>query len=106
VFHRSMAALAAMIAALTMAASTPHTAAAAASAQLTVDLSTNTGTVLGGASGALYGLSADGVPGSDAFDALHVKTVAVAPPGAAQHPTGHADAVDSEFFGGPACPGK
>jgi hypothetical protein len=104
-FHRTMAALVAMIAAASMAALLPRTASAVERAgaaggvgNLTVNLTSGTGAVLGGADGALYGLSENGVPGADAFNALHIKTIDVAPPGAQQHPTGHADQVDSEFF--------
>ena len=50
-----------------------------------------------GASGALYGLSENGVPGADLIDPLHVRTIAQGPANAAQHPTGHADQVAPEF---------
>ena len=65
--------------------------------QVTVNLADSTGPVSGDADGALYGLAENGVPGYDAFGPLHIKTIAVAPPGALQHPTGHADFVQPEF---------
>jgi hypothetical protein len=67
--------------------------------QLTVDLASETGPVLGGASGALYGLSEDGVPGADLLAPLHVRTIAQKPPGGLQHPTGDTDKVAPGFFG-------
>jgi len=66
--------------------------------QLTVHLASETGPVFGGASGALYGLSEDGVPGSDLLAPLHVRTIAQKPPGGLQHPTGDADKVAPGFF--------
>src|SRR6202023_1339140 len=68
-------------------------------ATITVNLADSTGPVLHGASGALYGLSENGVPGADLIDPLHVRTIAQGPPNAAQPPTGHADQVAPEFFG-------
>jgi hypothetical protein len=67
--------------------------------QLTVDLASETGPVFGGASGALYGLSEDGVPGADLLAPLHVRTIAQKPPGGLQHPTGDTDKVAPGFFG-------
>jgi len=61
--------------------------------QITVNLADGTGPVFHGASGALYGLSEDGVPGADLFSPLHVTTIAAKPPGGLQHPTGDADKV-------------
>jgi hypothetical protein len=78
------------------ASASPATAAAQ---QITVNLSHSTGAILHGASGALYGLSEDGVPGADLIDPLHPITIAQGPANAAQHPSGHADQVASEFFG-------
>jgi hypothetical protein len=66
--------------------------------QLTVHLGRETGPVFGGASGALYGLSEDGVPGTDLLAPLHVRTIAQKPPGGLQHPTGDADKVAPGFF--------
>jgi hypothetical protein len=66
--------------------------------QLTVHLASETGPVLGGASGALYGLSEDGVPGADLLAPLRVRTIAQKPPGGLQHPTGDADKVAAGFF--------
>jgi hypothetical protein len=66
--------------------------------QLTVDLARETGPVFHGASGALYGLSEDGVPGADLLAPLHVRTIAQKPPGGLQHPTGDAAKVAPEFI--------
>ena len=81
----------------------PAPAAVAAGAppgqQLTVDLANSTGPVFHGADGALYGLSENGVPGADLLGPLHIRAIDAAPPGAQQHPTGHADQVAPEFFG-------
>jgi hypothetical protein len=66
--------------------------------QLTVHLASQTGPVFGGASGALYGLSEDGVPGADLLAPLHIRTIAQKPPGGLQHPTGDADKVAPGFF--------
>jgi hypothetical protein len=87
-----------MALAAAMAALIPHPAAAASGGTLTVNLASGTGPVLGGASGALYGLSEDGVPGSDLLSPLHIKTIAAGPAGGAQHPSGHTDQVAPEFF--------
>lgn len=97
-FHRTMAAVSAMLAATGLAALIPHPAAAAAGGTLTVNLASDTGAVLGGASGALYGLAEDGVPGSDLLSPLHIKTIATGPAPDSQHPTGHSDQVAPEFF--------
>ena len=97
-FHRTMAAVSAMAVAAAMAALIQHPAAAASGGTLTVSLASGAGPVLGGASGALYGLSEDGVPGSDLLSPLHIKTIAAGPAGGAQHPSGHADQIASEFF--------
>jgi hypothetical protein len=59
----------------------------------------DTGPVFRGASGALYGLSDDGVPGADLLEALHIRTISQKPPGGLQHPTGDADRVAPGFFG-------
>jgi hypothetical protein len=63
-----------------------------------VNLASDTGPVLGGANGALYGLSQNGVPGSDLLSPLHIKTIAQGPANGAQHPGGHTDQVAPEFF--------
>jgi hypothetical protein len=97
-FHRTVAAASALALAAAMAALIPHPAAAASGGTLTVSLASDTGPVLGGASGALYGLSEDGVPGSDLLSPLHIKTIAAGPAGGAQHPSGHTDQVAPEFF--------
>ena len=97
-FHRTLAAASAMVVAAALAALIPHPAAAASGGTLTVSLAAGTGPVLGGASGALYGLSEDGVPGSDLLSPLHIKTIAAGPADGAQHPSGHTDQVAPEFF--------
>ena len=76
----------------------PPAAPASAATTITVNLASSTGPVFHGASGALYGLSENGVPGADLIDPLHVRTIAQGPANAAQHPTGHADQVAPEFF--------
>ena len=97
--HRTMAAVSALIAAAGLAVLIPRPATAAASGgTLTVNLASDTGTVLGGASGALYGLSEDGVPGSDLLSPLNIKTLAAGPANGAQHPNGHTDEVAPEFY--------
>lgn len=77
----------------------PPAAPASAATTITVNLANSTGPVFHGASGALYGLSENGVPGADLIDPLHIRTIAQGPANAAQHPTGHADQVAPEFFG-------
>ena len=76
----------------------PPAAPASAAATITVNLAGSTGPVFHGASGALYGLSENGVPGADLIDPLHIRTIAQGPANAAQHPTGHADQVAPEFI--------
>ena len=66
--------------------------------QLTVNLAAETGPVFHGASGALYGLSEDGVPGADLLAPLHVRTIGQKPPGGLQHPTGDAEKVAPGFI--------
>ena len=79
-FYQTVAAASAMAVAAAMAALVSHPAAAAASGgTLTVNLASSTGPVLGGASGALYGLSENGVPGSDLLSPLHIETIAAGP---------------------------
>jgi hypothetical protein len=99
-FHRTLAAVSAMLAAAGLAAFVPRAAASAApdTGTLTVNLSSSTGKVLGGANGALYGLSEDGVPGSDLLSPLHIKTIATGPNPDYQHPSGHSNDVAPEFF--------
>jgi hypothetical protein len=67
--------------------------------QITVWLASETGPVFHGATGALYGLSEDGVPGADLLAPLHARTISQKPPGGLQHPTGDADKVAPGFFG-------
>ena len=66
--------------------------------QLTVDLDCATGPVFHGATGALYGLSDDGVPGADLLAPLRLRTISQKPPGGRQHPNGDADQVAPGFF--------
>jgi hypothetical protein len=106
IVHKASAAVTAIVLASVTAVAAPLTFApasatptAAAAARITVNLADQTGAVFHGASGALYGLSEDGVPGADLFDPLHVRTIAQKPPGGQQHPTGDADKVAPEFFG-------
>ena len=96
--RRWMAAASAMIAAAGLAALVPVEATAASGGTLTVNLASDTGAVLGGASGALYGLAENGVPGADLLSPLHIKTIATGPAPDSQHPTGHSDQVAPEFF--------
>jgi len=67
--------------------------------QITVSLDSDTGPVFHGASGALYGLGDDGVPGADLLAPLHLRTISQKPPGGLQHPGGDADRVGPGFFG-------
>lgn len=67
--------------------------------QITVSLDSDTGPVFHGASGALYGLSEDGVPGADLLAPLRIRTISQKPPGGLQHPGGDADRVAPGFFG-------
>jgi hypothetical protein len=78
---------------------TTASGAAADSQQITVNLAEDGGPVFHGASGALYGLSENGVPGADLLGPLHVRAIAAKPPGGLQHPTGDADKIAPEFFG-------
>jgi len=98
--RRKLAALAAVLTAVALSASPPLARAAttASGGTLTVNLASDTGSVLGGASGALYGLSEDGVPGSDLLSPLNIKTIATGPSPDSQHPSGHSDEVAPEFF--------
>ena len=66
--------------------------------QITVGMDSDTGPVFHGASGALYGLSEDGVPGADLLAPLRIKTIAQKPPGGLQHPGGDADRAAPGFF--------
>lgn len=59
-------------------------------ARLTADFTAPTGPVLHGATGSLYGVSEDGVPGDELLDAIDLTSLAVKPDGGAQHPNGDA----------------
>jgi hypothetical protein len=67
--------------------------------QISVSLDDDTGPVFHGASGALYGLSDDGVPSADLLAPLHLRTISQKPPGGLQHPGGDVDTVAPGFFG-------
>jgi hypothetical protein len=54
--------------------------------EVRIDLGTNTGAVLGGASGLLYGLYGDGMPSDNLVDGMNVRTVATKAQDGAQHP--------------------
>jgi len=62
-------------------------------ARLVADFADPTGPVLHGATGSLYGIAEDGVPGDELLDALDITTVGVKPDGGAQHPGGDASAA-------------
>jgi hypothetical protein len=97
-----MAAVAAIItggALLTCIATTTTAHATTTNQQITVNLANGTGPVFHGASGALYGISENGVPGADLMAPLHIKAIDAKPPGGLQHPTGDADKIAPEFFG-------
>lgn len=72
-------------------------AGAAPAQTINVDLADQTGPVMHGATGALYGLSEDNVPGQDLLSPLNITTLAQGPPAGLQHPTGHSDDVAPEF---------
>lgn len=92
---RTLASAALIAPAALVAATAP--AAHAATQQIAVNLGSSTGPVYHGASGALYGLAQDGVPGLPLLAPLHVRTIAQKPPNGAQHPGGDADKVAGEF---------
>ena len=100
-FRRTTRAGARALTALALAAPAAFAAGAgpahAATQQITVNLGSDTGPVYHGASGALYGLAQNGVPGLPLLAPLHVRTIAQKPPGGAQHPGGDADKVAGEF---------
>ncbi|MEJ3747685.1 CBM35 domain-containing protein [Actinomycetes bacterium KLBMP 9797] len=66
--------------------------------RLEVDLARRTGAVFHGASGALYGLSDDGVPSDNTLAPLRVRTINQKAPGGLQHPNGDALVVAEPFF--------
>jgi len=69
----------------------------AASPQLVVDLSTNTGALRYGATGFLYGLGNDGIPNDTMLAALKPQVAAQKAPDGLQHPNGDALQVAPEF---------
>ncbi|MFI9170322.1 cellulosome protein [Streptomyces lincolnensis] len=66
------------------------TADASVPEQLTVDLGTGTGPFHGGASGTLYGLYGDGVPGRALVEGMYLRTVTTKAQDGVQHPGGDA----------------
>ncbi|MGW2378583.1 cellulosome protein [Streptomyces sp. NPDC001658] len=66
------------------------TADASVPEKLTVDLGTGTGPFHGGASGTLYGLYGDGVPGRTLVEGMYVRTVTTKAQDGVQHPGGDA----------------
>ncbi|NUQ90483.1 MAG: hypothetical protein HOQ43_18725, partial [Glycomyces artemisiae] len=62
----------------------------APAAVLAADFASPTGPVLHGATGSLYGVAEDGVPGDELLDALDLTTLAAGPDGGARHPGGDA----------------
>lgn len=62
-------------------------------AVLVADFAAPTGPVLHGATGSLYGVAEDGVPGDELLDALDLTTLAAGPDGGAQHPGGDASSA-------------
>ncbi|MFD0785194.1 CBM35 domain-containing protein, partial [Micromonospora azadirachtae] len=69
-----------------------------AAQQVVVDLAERTGAFRGAASGALYGLSDEGVPSDNTLEPLRLTTVNQKPPAGAQHPNGDALVVADPFF--------
>ncbi|MEV5846161.1 RICIN domain-containing protein [Streptomyces sp. NPDC051985] len=70
----------------------------AANAQLSVDLSQDTGDIMHGASGFLYGLGNPGVPTDNVLQPLHPQQAAQKPEGGLQHPSGDALDVAPDYF--------
>ncbi|MBO9600598.1 MAG: hypothetical protein J7559_22590, partial [Cohnella sp.] len=70
----------------------------AANPVLTVDLASNTGNVLYGATGFLYGLGNDGVPSDNMLAPLKIQYASQKPPGGLQHPNGDTLEVKDAFF--------
>jgi hypothetical protein len=73
-------------------------AAAAAPQTLGVDLTANTGPVLGGASGSLYGLYDDGVPSDNLIQGMGLKTTDTKAQDGQQHPGSDALEIASPFL--------
>ncbi|WP_069385552.1 LamG-like jellyroll fold domain-containing protein [Cellulosimicrobium cellulans] len=89
------------------AAGTPVTAEVTVHrGELRVDLGTNTGDFLGGASGLLYGLYGEGMPTDNLIEGMNVRTVATKAQDGAQHPGSDAlevvkplaDATDGDVY--------
>lgn len=95
--RRRTAALGAAVLVSALVAAVPIAARAAAQT-LTVDLGSTSGAVIHGASGALYGMSDDGVPGDNLLSPLRLTSLAQKAPGGAQHPNGDALTVGPAFF--------
>lgn len=76
----------------------PSTTVLAANHVLTVDLSVNTGAVMHGATGFLYGLGDDGIPTDAVLIPLKPRVAVQKPQGGAQHPNGDVFDVAPQFF--------
>jgi hypothetical protein len=63
----------------------------------TIDLGVDKGALLYGASGALYGLADDGVPGDQTLASLKLDVLAAPPPGGQEHPNGQIDKVAPQW---------
>lgn len=72
--------------------------AAAATQVFTVNLGSTTGSLLDGSSGALYGLSDNGVPGDNLLTPINLTTGSQKPPNGLQHPNGDILQVAPQFF--------
>ncbi|ARC58204.1 hypothetical protein AS850_14055 [Frondihabitans sp. 762G35] len=85
----------ALVAGLSVVAAPP---AQAATDAVSVNFASSTGSYHGGAAGALYGLSDDGVTPSAVTAGANPVTLSQKDPGGAQHPNGDALKVSNEFF--------
>ncbi|WP_200962438.1 CBM35 domain-containing protein [Paenibacillus sp. Soil750] len=70
----------------------------AANPQLQVNLSSNTGPLLYGATGYLYGLGNDGIPTDNMLAPLKTQYASQKPPNGLQHPNGDVFDVQNQFF--------
>ncbi|GLK25672.1 PxKF domain-containing protein [Microbacterium thalassium] len=67
-------------------------------ANVSVDLSADTGAIYGGATGVLYGMSDDGVPSDDLVAGMRPRTLAQKPANGDQHPNGDVLDISDAFF--------
>jgi hypothetical protein len=86
----SLAAATTVLATTTVLAALPAQPAAAAAAQLAVNLSADTGALRYGATGFLYGLGDEGIPNETMLAALRPQVTAQKAPDGLQHPNGDA----------------